>query len=240
MFSTEGARAAPERPPKPEDLLKGHRNRLRSRFMGGGTDAVADYELLELVLFRAIPRRDVKPVAKRLLSRFGGFAGVISADVARLREIDGLGEAAIVELKIVEAAAVAMLRDRVMDQPVLTDGDAVVDYCRAALAHRAVEEFRVLFFDSKNRLIADEALSRGTVDQVAVYTREVMARALALKAVALILVHNHPSGDPTPSRADIEMTREIVAAGRTMRVSVHDHLIIGATGAVSLRADGKM
>lgn len=229
---------APGKPAKPEDLLKGHRIRLRSRFMSGGAAAVADYELLELVLFRAIPRRDVKPVAKRLIDRFGGFAGAISAEPNRLREIDGLGEAAIVELKIVEAAAQALAMGRRLGKPLLTDGDEAVAHCRALMAHKTVEEFRVLFLDRKNRLIAEEAQARGTVDQVAVYPRAVVKRALELDASALIIAHNHPSGDPTPSKADVAMTRQIAAAAKAVGVELHDHLVIGAEKAVSFRAQG--
>lgn len=222
---------------KPEDMRAGHRARLRSRFMGGGAAAVADYELLELVLFRAIPRRDVKPVAKRLIERFGGFAGAISAEPSRLREIDGLGEAAIIELKIVEAAAHTLAKGRRLGKPILTDGDAAIEHCRAMMAHASVEEFRVLYLDRKNRLIADEPMGRGTVDQVAVYPREVVKRALELNASALIIAHNHPSGDPTPSRADIDMTRQINAAAKAVGLALHDHLVIGAEKTVSFRAE---
>ncbi|MEL6979686.1 MAG: DNA repair protein RadC [Pseudomonadota bacterium] len=221
----------------PEDLAAGHRKRLRARFMGGGLSAVADYELLELVLFRAIPRRDVKPLAKRLIARFGGFAGALSAEPARLREIDGLGEAAILEFKIVEAAAQSLARGRSLGQPVLTAWDAVLEHCRTTMGHGAVEEFRVLFLDRKNRLIADEAQGRGTVDQVAVYPREVVKRALELNASALIVAHNHPSGDPTPSKADIEMTDRLAEAAEAVGLVLHDHVIIGAEKTVSFRGE---
>ena len=229
----------PQEPPqKPKDHREGHRARLRTRFMAGGAAAVADYELLELVLFRAIPRRDVKPVAKRLIERFGGFAGAISADPQRLREVDGLGEAAVVELKIVEAAAQALSLGRQLGKPVFSDGDEAVAYCRGRMAHKATEEFRVLFLDRKNRLIAEEAQGRGTVDQVAVYPREVVKRALELDASGLIIAHNHPSGDPSPSKADVRMTRAIAEAAKAVGVALHDHLVIGAEKAVSFRAEG--
>lgn len=228
------------RPPKPEDLLKGHRQRLRGRFMSGGAAALAEYELLELVLFRAIPRRDTKPLAKRLIARFGGFTGVISAEPNRLREIDGVGESVIIELKLIEAAAQSLSRGRSLSQPMLSDWESVLDHCRATMAHGAVEEFRVLFLDKKNRLIADEAQGRGTVDEVAVYPREVVKRALELNASALILAHNHPSGDPTPSKADIEITGRLVAAAGAVGLVVHDHVIVGAREATSLRGRGLM
>lgn len=222
----------------PEDLAKGHRERLRARFMGGGAAAVADYELLELVLFRAIPRRDVKPLAKRLLERFDDFAGVISAEPARLREVAGLGDAAIVEFKIVQSAAQALARGRVRKTRVLGDPATVEAYCRATMGHGAVEEFRVLFLNSKNGLIADERQSRGTVDQVAVYPREVVKRAIELGATALILAHNHPSGDPTPSQADRAITRKLVEIATALGIQIHDHVVIGTQGAFSFRGSG--
>lgn len=231
--------AAADRPIKDKDDHRlGHRGRLRSRFMDGGEGAVAEYELLELLLFRAIPRKDVKPLAKALIARFGDLAGVLSADPMRLREVDGLGDAAVTELKIVAAAGRTLARARVSDKPVLGAASAVVDYCRAAIGRSSIEEFRVLFLDRKNRLIADEGLGRGTVDQVAVYPREVVKRALELTASAVILVHNHPSGDATPSRADIELTARIVEAAKTMGVAVHDHIVVGSAGAESFRRLG--
>lgn len=212
-----------------------HRKRLRRRFLEAGGAALADYELLELVLFRAIPRRDVKPLAKRLIETFGGFAGAIAAPPARLAEVQGLGDAAIAELKIVAAAAERLARIQVMRRPAISGWQALIDYCRTAMAHRTTEQFRVLFLDRKNRLIADEAQGEGTVDHVPVYPREVVKRALALDASALILVHNHPSGDPSPSEADIAMTREIAAAARAVGVVLHDHVIIGRAGEASFR-----
>ncbi|MDJ0640549.1 MAG: DNA repair protein RadC [Paracoccaceae bacterium] len=218
--------------------IKDHRQRLRARFRKGGPDAVADYELLELVLFRAIPRRDVKPLARSLLTAFRDFNGVISAPVERLGEIDGVGDAVITELKVVEAAAHRLAQTRIIDRPALSGWQAVVEYCRTAMAHGPTEQFRILFLDRKNVLIADEPQAKGTVDHVPVYPREVVKRALELNASALILVHNHPSGDPTPSEADIAVTRQIEQAAETLSITLHDHLIIGATGEFSFRSAG--
>lgn len=213
----------------------GHRERLRERFRKGGTDALAEYELLELILFRALPRRDVKPLAKSLLARFGSFAEAISARPERLREIEGLGEAAIVELKIVDAAAKHLTKSELTKRPPLSSFSAVVDYCRSAMAFLDHEEFRILFLDKKNQLIADEVQGIGTIDHAPVYPREIMRRALELGACAIILVHNHPSGDPQPSTEDIQLTHQIIAVGKPLKVIVHDHLIIGKHGHVSLK-----
>jgi DNA repair protein RadC len=215
---------------------EGHRERLRERFLGAGSDALSDYELLELVLFTAIPRRDVKPLAKALIDRFGSFADVIGAPRERLEE--QLKDGAIAQFKIVEAAALRLARTRVMRKPVLSSWSALLDYCRAAMATKETEEFRVLFLDRKNVLIADEVQSEGTIDHAPVYPREIVKRALALSASALILVHNHPSGDPEPSRADIAMTREIVQTAQTLKISVHDHLVIGRQGHASFKSLG--
>lgn len=215
-----------------------HRERLRLRFMQGGPEAMPDYELLELVLFRAIPRRDVKPLAKRLLKAFGGFDRVISAPPARLAEVQGVGDAVARELKIVEAAAHRLAQARVMGRDAIQSWGQLVDYCRARMAHEPTEQFRILFLDRKNMLIADEAQGRGTVDHVPVYPREVVKRALELSASALILVHNHPSGDPSPSRADVEMTRRIVAACAPVGLSVHDHVIVGRREVASFHEMG--
>jgi len=213
----------------------GHRERLRERFRKGGGDALAEYELLELILFRAMPRRDVKPLAKTLIARFGSFAEVVSARPERLQEIDGLGEAAIGELKIIEAAARRLAKSSIEKRPSLSSFTAVVDYCRTAMAFLDREEFRILFLDKKNHLIADEVLGTGTVDHTPVYPREIMRRALELSASALILVHNHPSGDPSPSTDDIHLTHQIIAVGKPLNVAVHDHLIIGRHGHASLK-----
>lgn len=215
-----------------------HRKRLRKRFIEGGAQAMPDYELLELVLFRAIPRQDVKPLARLLLDTFGDFNRVVSAPVQRLMLVKGVGEAVVQELKIVEAAAQRLMRSRVMNQPILSSWDALVDYCHTAMAHRETEQFRILFLDRKNVLIADEEQGRGTVDHVPVYPREVVKRALELNASALILVHNHPSGDPTPSQADITMTGQIVDAAQVLGITVHDHLIVGKSREISFRSEG--
>ncbi len=213
----------------------GHRERLRERFRSAGGDALADYELLELLLFRAIPRRDLKPLAKALLARFGSFAEVVAARPERLKEIKGLSDAAITEIKLVQAAAVRFSKAEVESRRSLTSFSAVLDYCRAAMAFLEREEFRILFLDKKNMLIADEVQSTGTVDHAPVYPREVMRRALELNATAMILVHNHPSGDPSPSGPDIQLTKEIVALGKSLNVTVHDHLIIGRQGFASFK-----
>ncbi len=214
----------------------GHRERLRERFRRGGSAALNDYEFLELILFRAMPRRDVKPIAKALLARFGSFAEVLAARPERLDEIAGLGEAAITELKIVEAAARRLAQSAIEKRQNLGSSSAVLDYCRTAMAYIDHEEFRILFLDKKNQLIADEVQGVGTVDHAPVYPREIMRRSLELGATALILVHNHPSGDPSPSTADIAMTVQIVGLGKALGVVVHDHLIIGRQGHVSFRS----
>jgi DNA repair protein RadC len=211
---------------------------LRERFVKGGAEAIPDYEMLELVLFAAVPRRDTKPLAKALIARFGSFAEVIAAKPARLLEIPGVGDAVVSQLKIVEAAAQRLAKGKVMGRPALSSWAALLDYCMAAMARSQNEEFRVLFLDRKNVLVADEIQSKGTVDHAPVYPREILRRALEHGASALILVHNHPSGDPTPSRADIDMTREIAAAAKTLKIAVHDHLVIGRGGHASFKALG--
>jgi DNA repair protein RadC len=213
----------------------GHRERLRGRFLDAGADALADYEMLELVLFRAVPRRDVKPLAKMLIAKFGSFAEVISAPRKRLGEVPGLGESAIIELKVVQAAANRLARGEIKRRPVLSSWANVLDYCRAAQAFADKEQFRVLFLDKRNQLIADEVQQTGTVDHTPVYPREVVKRALELSATAIILVHNHPSGDPTPSRADIQMTQAIVEIAKPLGISVHDHIIVGKEGHASFK-----
>jgi DNA repair protein RadC len=213
----------------------GHRERLRGRFREAGADAVSDYELLELLLFRALPRRDVKPLAKLLLEKFGSFAEVITAPEARLAEVKGLGDSGVTELKIVQAAASRLLRGQVKKRPALSSWSAVLDYCRTAQAFADRELFRVLFLDKRNQLIADEVQQTGTIDHTPVYPREVVKRALELSATAIILVHNHPSGDPTPSHADIQMTQQIIAVAQPLGISVHDHIIVGKEGHASLK-----
>ncbi|VDC23492.1 RadC family protein [Pseudogemmobacter humi] len=218
--------------------IRDHRARLRARFTEGGAAAMPDYELLELILFRAIPRQDVKPLARLLIDTFGDFNRVLSAPPARLTAVKGVGEAVVLELKLVEASAQRLMRARVMNRPALSSWDALLDYCHTTMAHRETEQFRLLFLDRKNVLIADEEQARGTVDHVPVYPREVVKRALELNASALILVHNHPSGDPTPSEADITMTMQVQDACRTLGITLHDHLIIGKSKEVSLRSLG--
>jgi DNA repair protein RadC len=214
----------------------GHRERLRGRFREAGPEAVSDYELLELVLFRAIPQRDVKPLAKDLIAKFGSFAEAISAPPARLAEVKGIGAAAITELRIVQAAASRLARGQVQKRPVLSSWSSVIDYCRTAMAFAEKEQFRVLFLDKRNQLIVDELQQVGTVDHTPVYPREVVKRALELSATALILVHNHPSGDPTPSHADIEMTQTIIKVAGPLGIAVHDHIVVGKEGHASFRS----
>ena len=216
----------------------GHRERLRARFVKGGAEALPDYELLEMTLFAAIPRRDTKPLAKALLKRFGSFAEVIAAPRERLMEVQGVGEAVANHLKIVEAAAHRLAKTKVMGRAALSSWQALLDYCMAAMARSEKEEFRVLFLDRRNNLIADEVQHRGTVDHTPVYPREIVKRALELSSSAIILVHNHPSGDPTPSKADILMTREVVAAAKALSIAVHDHLVIGRGGHASFKSLG--
>jgi DNA repair protein RadC len=218
-----------------EPHYRGHRERLRARFADGGERGLPDYELLELVLFRSIPQRDVKPIAKALVARFGSFAEVLGAAPERLQEIDGVGESVALDLKIIEAAAVRMTRGALRDRPVLSSWADVLAYCRAAMAFAEREEFRLLFLDKRNALIADEVQGSGTVDHTPVYPREIVRRALELNATAIVLVHNHPSGDPTPSSADIRMTQEIVSISTPMGITVHDHIIVGRNGHASFR-----
>ena len=223
-------------PGKAQPHFHGHRERLRGRFREAGADALSDYEMLELVLFRAIPQRDVKPLAKELIEIFGSYAEVLAAPVQRLGEIKGLGDAAITELKVVQAAAARMLKGEVKKRTVLTSWSSVLDYCRGAMAFDDKEQFRILFLDKRNQLIADEVQQKGTVDHTPVYPREVVKRALELSATAIILVHNHPSGDPTPSRSDIVMTEAIVDVAKPLGILVHDHIIVGKDGHASLKS----
>ena len=215
-----------------------HRDRLRERFKTGGKDALADYELLELYLFNSIPRRDVKPVAKDLIARFGSFAEVIAAPLDQLIEVKGVGEKTALDLKIIQATASRLAKENVLDAPILSSWSALIEYCRAEMQFEAKEQFRVLFLDKKNRLIEDEIMGKGTVDRAPVYPREVIKRALDLSATALILAHNHPSGDPSPSQSDIDMTQKIINAGKTMGIVVHDHIIIGRNDIVSFKTLG--
>nr|WP_316653968.1 DNA repair protein RadC [uncultured Gellertiella sp.] len=213
----------------------GHRERLRERFREHGEAALADYEILELLLFRLIPRRDTKPIAKALIERFGTLAGVFGASPALLQEVKGIGESVSLELKLVSTIAHRMLKRELKGKEVLASWSSVIDYCHAAMAYETTEQFRILFLDKRNALIADEIQGRGTVDHTPVYPREVVKRALELSATAIILVHNHPSGDPTPSRADIDMTHMIIQTARSLGITVHDHIIIGKDGHASLK-----
>ena len=217
---------------------EGHRARLRARLLTAGPEALADHEMLEMVLFLALPRRDTKPIARALISRFGSFANAIAAPRTDLLGVEGLGEAGVSALKVVQGAALRLARAEVLHQPVLNNWDRLMSYLNAALARERVEQFRILFLDNKNRLLADEAQARGTVNHTPVYPREVVKRALELHATAIILVHNHPSGDPTPSRDDIEMTREIKLAAQTLAVVLHDHVIVGNGRWLSFRKEG--
>jgi DNA repair protein RadC len=216
----------------------GHRKRLKERFIKAGGDSLADYELLEMVLFLAKPRGDVRPLAKQLMNHYKNFADVIAADTNELTNFAGLGESSIVALKTVAESAIRLTRERIMDQPVLASWRLVLDYCRARLSHKKTEELRVLYLDRKNKLMTDELHQQGTVDHTQIYPREVIKRALDLHASSLILVHNHPSGDPAPSSADIAMTKELVTIAESMGLSIHDHLIIGKAGHTSFKSLG--
>ena len=220
---------------EPDDERTGHRKRLRQRFRLGGPDALPDYELLEMILFGAFPRGDTKPLAKRLIARFGSFAQVVNASPERLKEVSGCGERVIDEIKMVRTAALRLMRGEIMGRQVLTSWSSVIDYLKVAQGHDDRERVRILFLDKKNQLIADEVQQEGTVDHAPVYVREVVRRAIELASTAIILVHNHPSGDPTPSRADVDMTKLIIEAGRPLGVTVHDHIIVGRMGHSSLR-----
>jgi DNA repair protein RadC len=227
---------ADDAPDKPHYL--GHRQRLRARFLEGGADALPDYELLELLLFQAKPRGDVKPLAKALISRFKSFAGVMAAAPDELASVDGVGEASVVTIKTVQAAALRMAKQELIDRPVINSWKKLLDYCHAAMAYEKVEQFRLLFLDGKNALIADEVQQKGTVNHTPVYVREVVKRALELGASAIVMVHNHPSGDPSPSKDDIAMTKEVAAAADKLGIALHDHLIIGRKGHASLKSMG--
>ena len=216
----------------------GHRERLRARFRESGATALADYELLEMALYRAIPRGDTKPLAKALLKKFGTLSEVLAAPRERLKEVEGVGDRAVDELKLIKAFAERTAGEAVRRRPVLSSWPALLDYCRTIMAFEEREQFRILFLDKKNVLIADEVQQTGTVDHTPVYPREVIRRALELSATAIILVHNHPSGDPTPSRADIQMTQTIVEVGKPLGIAVHDHLVIGREGHASFRGLG--
>ncbi len=226
--------------PFPSTGPQGHRQRMRERLIERGSDSLADYELLEMLLFFAQPKGDTKPLAKSLINRFGSFAGVIAAPQSELFAVSGLGQHSVSALKLVQAAALRLAKAALMDQPVLNTWDLLIDYLTAVLARERVEQFRVLFLDTRNRLLADEAQARGTVNHTPVYPREVVKRALELHATALILVHNHPSGDPAPSADDVAITRDINVAATALGVTLHDHLIIGNGRWHSFRQNGQL
>jgi DNA repair protein RadC len=236
----------PAQPPKavpkhavfPSEGPHGHRERMRDRLLDRGPDGIADYELLEMLLFFAQPKGDTKPVAKRLINQFGSYGNALAAPARALEAVEGVGRHSVAALKLVHAAAVRLARSEVMDRPVMCNWDALMDYLNAALARERIEQFRVLFLDSKNRLIADEAQARGTVNHTPVYPREIVKRALELHAASLILTHNHPSGDPTPSCDDIIMTQQIVEAAKALSIAVHDHVIVGNGTWLSFRREG--
>jgi DNA repair protein RadC len=217
---------------------KGHRQRLRQRFVEAGPGALADYEMLELLLFHVIPRRDTKPVAKRLINHFGSYVAVLRADVKSLSTVKGVGDTTAIMLKSVADAAERLARDEVMDRVVLSSWEALIDYLKISMARQETERFRILFLDVKNALIADEEQQSGTVNHAPVYPREVIKRALELGASALILIHNHPSGIPDPSPADIDMTRKIEEAGDQLGIRLHDHIIVAREGTFSMRSEG--
>lgn len=235
---SDGEEPAPEGFADDAPHYLGHRERLRARFLEGGSNALPDYELLELVLFRAIPRRDVKGLAKDLIKRFGSFAEVVAASSSLLMEVPGIKDAAVTELKLIEAAAQRFAKGEIAKKPILGSWAKVLDYCRTSMAFADREQFRILFLDNRNGLIADEVQQTGTVDHTPVYPREVVRRALELSATAVILVHNHPSGDPEPSRADIAMTQTIIEVAKPLGIEVYDHVIVGRKGHASLKGLG--
>ncbi len=216
----------------------GHRARLRKRLIEGGGEALLDHELIEYLLTLVIPRRDTKPLAKQLIHEFGGIGGLLSADAEAIMRSGGVGESTAAALKIVQAAALRMLRSEVAQQPILASWQALLDYLRIDMAHLTTERVRILHLNAKNMLIRDEVMAEGSIDQAVIHVREVIRRAIDLGSAAIILVHNHPSGDPQPSRADIALTRDIADAGRKLGISVHDHVIIGARGHSSMRGMG--
>jgi len=226
--------------PKAKPHYHGHRDRLRARFAEGGITALADYEVLELYLFNSIPRKDIKPIAKDLIAKFGSFAETIAAPIDRLTEVKGVSTKVALDLKLIKAAANKLGQESLLGRPVLSSWSALLDYCRGAMQFEGKEQFRVLFLDRKNRLIADEVLGQGTIDRAPVYPREIIKRALDLESTAIILAHNHPSGDPTPSQSDIDMTKHIQSAANAIGVAVHDHLIIGRENIASFKTLGLM
>ena len=235
LFSFDEVVGVPKSAPS---YLKDHRQRLRERFRKGGVEAVLDYELLELVLFRAIPRQDVKPLARRLIDHFGDFNRVITAPAERLTEVQGVGHAVVLEFKITQAVAQKLTRSRVLGRCIVSSWRELLDYCHTHMSHRETEQFRVLYLNRKNILILDEAQGEGSIDHVPVYPRNIVKRALEVNASAIISVHNHPSGDPTPSPQDIDMTRQVAEAAAPLGITLHDHLVIGASTEISFRTEG--
>lgn len=229
----EAKRKSP--PPSTKKHYEGHRQRLRNRFADAGSDALSDYEILEMVLFRSIPRADTKALAKSLLTTFGSIAEILGSPIQRLKEVPGIGDAVVQDIKLISALSQRMLRSEILGKQILSSWTQVLEYCHAVMAFEEREQFRILFLDKKNCLIRDECQQVGTVDHTPVYPREVMRRALELSASALILVHNHPSGDPAPSRADIDMTKLIIATAQPLGISIHDHIIIGKNGHASMK-----
>ncbi len=230
MSETDSARKQKEKP-----HFHGHRERLRGRLRDSGDEILADYEILELVLFRAVARADTKPLAKKLIKKFGSFAEALTASPQRLKELEGVGDAIVNEFKIVEAAAKRLAKGRIKDKDFLSSWSSVIDYCQVTMAFSDIEQFRILFLNKKNALITDEVQQSGTLDHTPVYPREIVKRALELSASALILVHNHPTGDPTPSQADITMTHKIIEIAAPLGITVHDHVIVGKDGHASMR-----
>lgn len=216
----------------------GHRQRLRERFLSGGATAIADYELLEMILFSAKPRGDVKPLAKSLLAEFGSFAKVVTATPESLYKIPDVGDAVVSAILLVQASTQRLLQEQVLDKPIIQSWSALLDYAKAVMAHKKIEEFRILFLNRRNEVIRDEVQQRGTIDHTPVYTREVVKRALELGAASIILMHNHPSGDHTPSKADIDITQQVVEAARAVGIKIHDHVIVSERGHYSFRANG--
>ena len=226
----------PDKESKPH--YTGHRQRLRDRFLRGGPDALPDYEMLELILFSALPRGDTKPLAKRLIDKFGSYASVISAEAIAIKEVEGAGDAVVAALRTIRDAAIRLSREELIGRSVLSSWQAVLDYCQAAMSRNTNEEFRLIFLNRKNEVMTDEVQQRGSVDHTPVYPREVVKRALDLGASAIIMVHNHPSGDPTPSQGDIDMTREVQDAAAKLGIRLHDHIVVGRKGTSSFRGLG--
>ncbi|MHA1539769.1 MAG: RadC family protein [Alphaproteobacteria bacterium] len=219
----------------PQNTNQGHRQRLRERFMKGGADAVADYELLELILFLTNPRKDMKPLAKELLNHFGSFNKIVTASPTELQKIKGIGETATATFKIIQAAAIKLSQEKIMNQHIFSSWKEIISYCRTSMAHSQVEQFRLIFLDAKNKLIKDEVQQEGTINETAIYPREIIKRALEVGAMGVVMVHNHPSGDPTPSKADIKMTKKVASIGAELGVTLHDHIVIATTGYFSFK-----